>query len=279
MLIRPLELDNTVTLPEDALLRRAAVGHLSHAGVAAEPAQRWQFPRSIGPGGLINASAADVLAFARLHLTGGITAHGTRLLSATSAKEMVDQHVEIPDKTLRTSCGLGWQRQDWNGHRVIGHSGQTIGQEAYLHILPDAGFAVVLLTNRTNSSRLYRHLLREIFATEVGVSMPAALAPHAAPLSVDLRRHLGRYERASVRYDIEECDGRLRMKQTMTGPHARWGMQDECWMFELLPYDASGDTFVFEYPPLKEYIGVEFYQLPTGERYLHLGYRATPKVG
>src|SRR6185437_4371291 len=72
----PLGLARTVTLPEEALLHRAAVGHV---GDDNDRAPAWVLPRSAGPAGLINSSAADVLAFARMHLTGGVTADGTRV--------------------------------------------------------------------------------------------------------------------------------------------------------------------------------------------------------
>ncbi len=65
-LIEPLGLTKTVTLPEEAILHRAAVGHRDVDGV---PVKTWQLPRSIGPAGLIAATADDLLTFARSHLT------------------------------------------------------------------------------------------------------------------------------------------------------------------------------------------------------------------
>ncbi len=76
-LTRPLPVTRTVTLPEEAILHRAAVGHY-HCGI---PVQVWGLPRSIGPAGLITATAGDLLTFVRLHLGGGVTADGKRLLS------------------------------------------------------------------------------------------------------------------------------------------------------------------------------------------------------
>src|SRR6266536_4956850 len=65
-LIEPLDLKHTVTLAEEAILHRAAVGHLASDGSLVKT---WQLPRSIGPAGLITQSAGDLLEFARLHLT------------------------------------------------------------------------------------------------------------------------------------------------------------------------------------------------------------------
>ncbi|MCL2464184.1 MAG: hypothetical protein FWF28_03835, partial [Micrococcales bacterium] len=44
--------------------------------------------RSAGPAGLITASVADLLTFARLHLRDGVTADGERVLGAGSAQAM-----------------------------------------------------------------------------------------------------------------------------------------------------------------------------------------------
>jgi CubicO group peptidase (beta-lactamase class C family) len=82
-LIRPLGLTRTVTLPEEAILHRVATGHREHPH-PDQPVSIWGLRRSIGPAGNITASAADVLTFARMHLDGGVTADGARLLSAAS---------------------------------------------------------------------------------------------------------------------------------------------------------------------------------------------------
>jgi hypothetical protein len=65
----------------------------------------------------------------------------------------------LPDKhTLGDSWGLGWIRFEWGGRRLIGHDGTTIGQNAYLRLLPSHGLAVTLLTNGGHSQDLYQDL-------------------------------------------------------------------------------------------------------------------------
>ena len=66
----PLGLTHTWTLPEDVLRFRAATGHLD----GGAPAPRWGLMRAMGPAGLICARPADVVAFARAHLEGGLLA-------------------------------------------------------------------------------------------------------------------------------------------------------------------------------------------------------------
>ncbi|MGW0086575.1 serine hydrolase [Streptomyces sp. NPDC003393] len=58
--LTPLGLDHTVTLPEEALPHRAAVGHRSSGDGEPGPAPVWVLPRSMGPAGLVTAPAEDV---------------------------------------------------------------------------------------------------------------------------------------------------------------------------------------------------------------------------
>lgn len=107
-IITPLGLQNTVTLPEEALLRLAAVGHVSEGEEEPKRATIWGLPRSLGPAGLITSTVADALAFARLHLNGGVAPDGTRVLSEASVAAMAEQHAELPDKySLGDSWGPG----------------------------------------------------------------------------------------------------------------------------------------------------------------------------
>ena len=134
-----------------------------------------------------------------MHLNGGLAADGTRVLSAESTAAMTEKEAELPDKyILGDSWGLGWIRFGWDGRRLIGHDGNTLGQAAFLRVLPDEGLAVTLLTNGGNTRDLYEELYREIFAELAGVEMPHPLEPPAEP--VERRpRALPRHVRAGER--------------------------------------------------------------------------------
>ncbi|GHF54847.1 dipeptidyl aminopeptidase/acylaminoacyl peptidase/CubicO group peptidase (beta-lactamase class C family) [Amycolatopsis bartoniae] len=273
-LFTPLGLRHTGTLPEEALLHRAATGHTGTTEPVRAPV--WTLPRSAGPAGLINATTADVLAFARLHLTGGVAADGTRLLSEESAAAMAANQVDLPDKhTLAESWGLGWFRLDWGGRRLIGHDGNTIGQAAFLRLLPDAGLAVTLLTNGGNGRDLYQDLYREIFAELAGVEMPSPLEPPAEPVPTDITPHLGTYERASVRMEVLTGDDGPRLRSTVTGMLADL-VPDPVEEHDLVA--VAENLYVVKDPESRTWVPVTFYTLPGGERYVHHGVRATPKV-
>ncbi|MEV0720566.1 serine hydrolase [Asanoa sp. NPDC050611] len=274
-LFGPLGLRRTGTLPEEALAHRAAIGHVEE-GDEQKVAPVWGLQRSAGPAGLINSTAAEVLAFARLHLRGGLGPDDTRLLSESSAAAMAAKHADLPDKySLGDSWGLGWIRFDWDGHRLIGHDGNTIGQSAFLRLLPEQGLAVTLLANGGNTRDLYDELYREIFAAVAGVAMPHPIAPPAEPVHVDFQRHLGTYERASVRIEVLERDGGPVVRTTITGPLAEL-MPEPTQEYPMVPVEEN--LFLVKEPSAQNWLPVTFYALPTGERYLHFGARATPKV-
>lgn len=274
-LFTPLQMQHAITLPEDALLHAAAVGHVTEEG-HKQVAPVWQLPRSIGPAGLVSANAADVLAFARLHLTGGLGPDGERVLPEELAAAMADHQADLPDKfSLGDSWGLGWIRFGWDGERLYGHDGNTIGQAAFLRVLPGAGLAVTLLTNNDGARDLYEDLYREVFAELAGVDMPHPLTPPEPPVELDIAPYAGRYQRASVLMEVFEGDEGPVLRTTISGPLAEL-VPDPVDEYRLVPY-APG-MWLTKPEEAETWFPVTFYELPTGERYLHFGARATPRV-
>ena len=275
-LVGPLGMTHTGTLPEEALLHRAAVGHISEPGAEPERAPAWGLPRALGPAGLVNSTAADVLAFARMHLSGGLAPDGTRILSESAVSAMTEHEADLPDKyTLGDSWGLGWIRFGWDGRRLIGHDGNTIGQAAFLRVLPDEGLAVTLLTNGGNARDLYEELYREIFRELAGVEMPHPLEPPTEPVQVDVTPRLGTYERAGARLEVlAGADGPM-LRTTVTGPIAELVSEPT---HEYPMVAVAEDLFVVRDPDSRTWTAMTFYDLPTGESYLHFGVRATPRT-
>ena len=194
----------TSTLPEEAIIHRAAVGHIKPSpGAAPEVAPVWMLPRACGPMGLINSTVADVLTFARLHLDGGAPRTAPSWCSADGIAAMQRPQVESPDRyTLGSHWGLGVILFDWDGHRLYGHDGGTIGQASMLRILPEAGMAMCLLANGGDVEPVYRALFGELAAELAGIAMPPPLEAPATPPALDLDRYAGSFKRLSLRYDL-----------------------------------------------------------------------------
>ncbi len=208
-LLDPLGAASTGTLPEVALLYRAAVGHVPNPDGEMVPAPVWSLVRSNGPAGATPfATARDLLKLARLHMDGGLGHDGVRVLSSASVQAMQQKQVDLPGVGEPAMWGLGWVLFDWNGERVIGHNGGTIGQASYLRVAPRKGVAVAMLTNGGNGEALYRKVFSEIFSTLAGCAPPPLPQPLANP-DFDLTPYTGTYEKLSARITVESRDGGL----------------------------------------------------------------------
>jgi CubicO group peptidase (beta-lactamase class C family) len=280
-LIRPLGLTHTVSLPEEALRFRTAMGHIASPGEEVRPAPVWELFNSLAPAGAnLCSTAAELIAFARLHLDGGRAADGTRLLSEETVAAMREPQVTVPNRWVLgggAHWGLGLILFDWGGRWLFGHDGNSIGQSAYLRVDPEARVAVALMTNGGRSGELYQDLFSELLAELAGVTMPAPVEPPAQPVRVDPARYVGVYERASVRIEVTERDGALVSTTSLTGELAR--VLDEPPIEEtLVPVDPAEELFVSRPEEDERWDPTVFFTLPDGQRYLHSGARATPKL-
>ena len=271
-LFAPLGLEAAGTLPEEALLWGAAAGHLG-----TEVTPQWGLPRAIGPAGLIHARAADLLAFARLHLADGVTADGRRVLSADAAKAMREPQAAIPEPwTSGSHVGLGWMLSDW-GRPVFGHDGQTLGQTAYLQVVPGpVPVAVALLTNSNDSQPLQRELFSELLAEHASVTMPASPRPPAVAVAGGPADIAGTYERVLMSYDVAERDGAMVLVARPSGVLAL-SLGTDRIEAELVPF--APDAYLVQLPGRADWLPVMFYTLRDGTRYLHVGGQAAPRRG
>lgn len=277
-LVTPLGLTNTMTLPEEALSFRAAMGHLSEPGEEPVPAPAWDLmPRSAGPYGRVLASAADVARLAKMHLDGGVAPDGTRLLSERSAAAMRERVIDVPDKWTVSAdgWGMGWTLYDWEGRPGYGHDGASIGQYGFLRVVPDAGVGLVLLTNGGGARQLYEDLFSELLASLAQVRMPEPFAPPAEPPAVDIAPLLGSYKRAGVLITITENDGRAHLVYEFVDGMAGFSAPLE---MDLVPVSDN----VFAGPGSGAYsakwMPVVFSHLADGTGCVYIGMRAAPKT-
>ena len=86
------------------------------------------------PAGSLAASGVDMAHFMIAHLEGG-EYHGARILGAETLKKMHETPTDMIPPLNRMM--LGFYEQNYNGHRVISHGGDTVYMHSYLHLLLD----------------------------------------------------------------------------------------------------------------------------------------------
>lgn len=211
-LLDPLGSGGFATLPEAALRHRTAVGHLPAAVAPGwRVGEMWPELRSGGPAGFTPmATGRELLRFARMHLSGGLTGDGGRILSGESVAAMRGREVPAtPSGPVEgDGWGLGWGRFRYGpGERVIGHNG---GRSATLRVLPDRDLAVAVLTNAAGGDLVGYHLVAAIIGELCGLVIPAP--PDDFRASADLAPYEGCYVHGEHRLRVSAVGDRLMIK-------------------------------------------------------------------
>lgn len=271
----PLGLTRFVTLPEEVLLHRAALGHIRFEGAPTlSPAPVSSIPRSMGPAGLITSSVDDLLSFGLAFLRGGDTGRGARLLSAESLTEMTDLHHTLPEaaRVMAPEWALGWMRDVIDGHRVIWHGGTTIGQNAWLLVLPDDGVALVVFTNGPGGPAAADEVKAALLEAFVGARATAPQRPAGPPEQATITPTLlGDYTDAGSTLRVQEVDGELQARVKVRFDRAH----PDGMTLRLHPTDTP-DSFLYRDHPGDPWATLAFAEV-DGRQAAYLGIRALPR--
>jgi len=101
--------------------------------LASQPAKPYEIVVA-APAGSLAASGVDMAHFMIAHLEGG-EYHGARILGAETLKMMHETPRDMIPPLNRMM--LGFYEQNYNGHRIISHGGDTVYMHSYLHLLLD----------------------------------------------------------------------------------------------------------------------------------------------
>jgi CubicO group peptidase (beta-lactamase class C family) len=226
-LVAPLGIAEAATDPYQAILFRAAAGHLGATDDEPQrPAPHWALSRSNCPAGSMFAtSARGLLAFARMHLEDGASADGRQVLAPGTSDRMQEAQVELPSLGhFGDSWGLGFERFARPDGLVVGHDGATIGQYAFLRMVPDAGVAVALLTNGGDAAALYADLVGHVLGELTGVRLGAPPTPPADPQPVDATAYVGTYSCEVADLVVtQDAEGRVWLDETPQGIAIEFG--------------------------------------------------------
>lgn len=214
-ILRPLGLHATADTNE-MILHSIAVGHLvDPATGAAQVVPRFQLDWSNSPAGAtLCCDIGAMVGFARMHLSGGISANGTRVLSPASVAAMQTAQAAMPWGIGYDQMGLGWAIRTTGGPLVVSHTGANAGAHSSLALVPDRLGAVAVLTNGTTGAVLHTTLVAELLRECFEVAPIVPVARPASPVEVDLTPFVGRFvaDDGDVVFSIDA--GRLRLVPT-----------------------------------------------------------------
>ncbi len=228
MLFTPLGLTHTVTLPEEAILYAAAVGHVD-VGDEQVVTPAWALQRSAGPGRAHHGASRRP---ARLRPA----AHGRRRDRRT-ARACSPRRTSSTCRRSRPTCPTRTRSATRGGSAGSASTGTASGSTATTATpsvrrrscasTPDPAPRWPCSPTAATPTTSTRTLYREIFAEIADVEMRHPLEAPAEPAVVDLNAHVGVYERASVRMEIlarrERPAAAHRGARPAGGPRARPG--------------------------------------------------------
>ena len=176
---QPLGLKDSVIDFREMPGRSLASGHTAdpeNPGESRRFDTLFTLPASGSPAGATTMmSAADLIAFARMHLASGNSDDGDTVLSDESVRAMQAVEVRLPVAARGIDAwGLGWFYQDVDGVGLFGHDGATVGQCAYLRIDRRTNTIGVLYANGGSMNDCFLEVFGETFDEMVGCETPSA---------------------------------------------------------------------------------------------------------
>jgi CubicO group peptidase (beta-lactamase class C family) len=197
LLLAPLGMSRSSFFVQDVVTYPVAAGHApGPAGPrVARPYDGGLLTRALAPTGGLLSTADDLLRWARFQLGDGTAPDGARLLAPeTLARTHAPQG---PGGAIGSDdvegVGVNWLLRRVGGVRTVEHGGTTVAQRSQLVLVPERGFAFVLLTNASGGSALRQRLtpwvldhylgLRDPALGRIGFS-PERLAAYAGPYGI-----------------------------------------------------------------------------------------------
>jgi CubicO group peptidase (beta-lactamase class C family) len=145
------------------------------------------------PAGSVSLTAVEITHFMLAHLQHGRYG-ATQLLQPATVDTMHARETGWPD-SLNAMC-LGFYEESRNGHRIIGHGGDTQWFHSDLHLIPDAGVGFFVSYNSAGRPESNTELLRtELFHQFLDRYYPAPVPaqPTLATALADARSVAGTY--------------------------------------------------------------------------------------
>lgn len=255
------------------------------------------------PAGSIQASAVDIAEWMKVQLARGALPNGKRLFSEKQWQEMWTGRTVTPGGGVPPALALtrpnfslyalGWNVQDYRGHRIVNHSGGVFGGAAWVVLIPEKNVGIAAMVNsedgaarRTVVYRLldhylgfppedwngkYRAVLDQMLAGGLQALKAVPPDPGAGPgPALPLEKYAGRYEDAwygtmTIRHDGGKLALQFDRTRQLRGPleHVRHNtfrtrfpdrnIEDAYVTFALKPDGAIDEVRLQPVSPLADF--------------------------
>jgi CubicO group peptidase (beta-lactamase class C family) len=196
LVLEPLVMRHTFLSGAEVMTRRFVVGHISpfddHGEV--EVAQPWGLARSATPAGGVISCVPDLFRYARVMLGQGPAGFLSR-----ETLELMRSPL-APAGNYADAVGTAWMLRSVDQVQLVEHSGGTHGQQTTLKIVPDRGYAQVILTNASRGNELHGWLSAVLLREQLGLDVSSP-EPIDVPREA-LARLVGHYEAWSASIDV-----------------------------------------------------------------------------
>jgi CubicO group peptidase (beta-lactamase class C family) len=146
-ILLPLGMNDSSILIRDVHPALLANGHVSHEGDKIRVSEHYAYNRAHGPSSTLYSNVVDMSRWAMANMNRG-ELEGRRILDASSYELLWVPAVEagVGDGSPRY-IGLSWFLSGFAGYQTVSHGGRDTGYQTNLVMVPDAGVAVVVLSN------------------------------------------------------------------------------------------------------------------------------------
>ncbi len=146
-ILLPLGMNDSGILIRDVDPALLANGHVEEEGGKVRVSEHYAYNRAHGPSSCLYSNVVDMSRWAIANMNRG-ELDGRRILDASSYELLWTPAVEagVSDGQPRY-IGLSWFLSDYGGYQTVSHGGRDIGYTTNLVMVPDAGVAVIVLSN------------------------------------------------------------------------------------------------------------------------------------
>jgi len=146
-ILLPLGMNDSSILIRDVDPALLANGHDQDEGGEVRVTEHYAYNRRHGPSSCLYSNVVDMSRWAIANMNRG-ELEGKRILDASSYELLWAPAVEVGSRgNRRVHVGLSWFLSDYAGYQTVSHGGRDIGYQTNFVMVPDAGVAVIVLSN------------------------------------------------------------------------------------------------------------------------------------